>query len=366
MRPDSPLAALAADPDAFGALAEEIPAGLLLFDHEGRPRLHNRYLPQILGVIPARVQDVRFISPDGGELDGAAAPPARALAGQATDGAELQVRTADGTLRWVRVTARPIQGNPEAGAARGGYLLLADLATTQRPEVTQREILGVIGHDLRNPLAAVRMTAQLLGRTGEMPADRRIGLAERILSSSKRMDAIVQRLLEFARSHADAPTRLDPEPVDLGPLATRVRTEVAAAAPGREVRLQARGDLAGRWDPARLEQVLAVLLTNALRHGADDAPVTLTLDGTDPDKVVLSVQNQGPPLPAELRGRLFQPFSIAPRPPGTPRRAIGLGLFVARRFVEAHEGSIDVRSSTEEGTTFTVVLPRRGPGVTAR
>src|SRR5262245_4283684 len=101
------LAALAASPEAARALADQVPAALAIFDGEGRPLLHNPILLEILGVVPARVQDVQFLSSDGGELGRHLSPVTRALAGKVVAGEALQVRAADGTSCAVRVTAVP-------------------------------------------------------------------------------------------------------------------------------------------------------------------------------------------------------------------------------------------------------------------
>jgi signal transduction histidine kinase len=226
-------------------------------------------------------------------------------------------------------------------------------------ETLLREVLGIVGHDLRNPLAAMRMTAQMLARTDPVPDERRVTLAKRILTSSTRMDGMVKALLDYAKNREATLIKLQREPMDLGELARRIAEEHEAAFPGRALQFEATGDLTGSWDMLRLEQVLASVINNAFRHGDESAPVLVRLDGGASDQVTLTVANGGPAIPPELLpDALFEPFKIGPRTPGTPRRSVGLGLFVTKQLVQAHGGSVSA-TSTSAQTTFTIQLPRQ-------
>jgi signal transduction histidine kinase len=327
----------AANAPLLSAFLEEIPVGVVVFDGQGRPLVHNTAITQIVGVLPGRVQEVPL------ESD----PVGRALAGQAVLGETTQLRVPGGLPRAVRVSAL-------ADRSGAGVLLLV------APELdgNTREILGVVGHDLRNPLAAMRMTAQLLAKPDDMPEERRVTLARRLMTSSSRMDGIVRGLLDYARAAAGAVVKLQREPIDLAELAGRVIEEQELAHPGHTAERRFDGDAQGSWDPGRLEQVVAHLVANAFRHGAESPPPVVSIDGSAADRVRLAVDNQGPPIPPDLMARVFQPFSVAPRPPGTPRRHIGLGLFVVHELVGAHGGSVTGRSS-DAGTRFEVALPRQ-------
>src|SRR5439155_14511300 len=133
--------------------------------------------------------------------------------------------------------------------------------------------------------------------------------------------------------------------------------ELRAAHPRCDIRVEINGDLRGQWDPGRMAQVVSNLVGNALTHGAYDAPVLLTL-AAEEAQVTLRVTNRGPAIPEELAEQLFEPFRQGPRRNGSERvHGLGLGLFIVRQIVEAHGGTIDVRSS-DEATTFTVQLQR--------
>jgi signal transduction histidine kinase len=336
----------------LSAFLEQVPAGVVVFDRTGRALLHNTAFIQIVGVLPGHVQEV---SPDS--------PAARALDGTPVLAETLTLSPPGGASRRVTVSAVPL---PD-GAGVVVLAVPAGPAQAQGPDAapSSREIFGVVAHDLRNPLAAIRMTAQLLGRPDEMAGERRVTLAKRLLSSATRMDAIVRNLLDYARASAGAVVQLNREPVDLAELTRRVVTEQEQFNPGRTLQQAVTGDAAGQWDPGRLEQVVGHLVANAFRHGADTPVPVLAIDGTGPDRVTLTIRNHGPAMSPELMARAFQPFTIAPPPPGTPRRHIGLGLFVVHQMVTAHGGTVRGTSSDATGTEFRVELPRRAPDVTA-
>jgi signal transduction histidine kinase len=373
------LASFGADATTLSALLEKLPTPIAVFDEHGRPLVHNRRMTEILGPLPPTVQAIPFVGEAGASLAGAASPVARALAGEVATAVAVWPRPATPggkTPQRLEVSAHPARD--AGGAVVGGVLIVgpAPPAAASAPaaagasappsppaegESIQREVLGIVGHDLRNPLAAIRMTAQLLGRSDEMAGERRITLANRILTSSTRMDSIVRSLLDYARTRGGAIVRLTREAVDLGALVRRVIEEQEVAFPGRSIRFESAGDLSGQWDPGRIEQIVANLVSNALRHGDDTAPVDVRLDGTAPGEVRLAVHNQGPTISAEELPQLFDAFHIGPRPEGAPRRNIGLGLFIVKELVAAHGGSASARSTDADGTTFAVVLPRTPP-----
>jgi signal transduction histidine kinase len=130
--------------------------------------------------------------------------------------------------------------------------------------------------------------------------------------------------------------------------------EIRAAHPEAVLRFQATGDLRGQWDADRLAQVVSNLVGNAIQHGGG-TPVTL-IGEEHGDRATLSVHNGGPPIPAETLPLVFEP--LARGRVEAASGSIGLGLFIARAIVAAHGGDIRVASSSDEGTTFTVALPR--------
>ncbi|BDG05534.1 sensor histidine kinase [Anaeromyxobacter oryzae] len=216
----------------------------------------------------------------------------------------------------------------------------------------QNQLLAMVGHDLRTPLSAIAGSAALLARAPDLPSNR-VNLAQRIVSSAGRMSRLVRDLLDFTRVRTEGHLPVSPEPVNLGALCRRVVQEVQAARPGTTLDLEVEGDVTGEWDPARLEQVVSNLLTNACHHGAAGRPVQVSVTGLD-DAVRIAVHNEGPPIPEDVLPHMFDPFWRGDG--GADRAGLGLGLHIVRSLVEAHGGTIEVTSGAG-GTTFSVVLP---------
>lgn len=213
---------------------------------------------------------------------------------------------------------------------------------------------AVLGHDLRNPLGAILTGAHLIQRasTQDMVRD----TAVRMLSSGKRMSRLIDDLLDLTRARLAGGIALKRDTIDFGALLQRVVKEHEAAFPERHVEVTQAGDVTGDWDGDRLGQVASNLIGNAFQHGAPDRPVRVSLDGTDPDQVVLSVENDGV-IPLDLQPHLFDPFRGGQR--AGRNEGLGLGLYIVQQIVQAHGGRVEVHSMPETQTRFRVVVPRR-------
>jgi PAS domain S-box-containing protein len=212
-------------------------------------------------------------------------------------------------------------------------------------------MIGVLGHDLRNPLNAAQVAAVTLLRQDLPEAIRgKVAVIER---ATARMTEMIETLLDIARVRGRGGLPTTRVPTDLGAIAREVASEFGAASPNRAIQVDVRGELEGQWDPARVGQAISNLVANALEHGDPRRPVDLSVDGSG-EAVVVKVRNDGPPIPSELRPALFEPFSRASKSP----HGLGLGLFIVKEVAAAHGGSIDVESNAETGTVFTLVLPR--------
>ena len=215
-------------------------------------------------------------------------------------------------------------------------------------------VMGILGHDLRNPVSAVLSLSSTLAQRTDVPERTREGLRH-IHRSAERMEQMIATILDFTQLRFRGAPSLAREAFDLDSLVRTVVDELRAAHPGRDITLDARGELRGRWDVSRMGQVISNLVGNALTHGARTSPVTVTLT-SDHDGVVLAVTNRGPAIPGDALNRLFEPFWQGPRADARSH-GLGLGLFIAQQIVQAHGGSIAVRSHDDQ-TTFTVRLPR--------
>jgi phosphoserine phosphatase RsbU/P len=135
--------------------------------------------------------------------------------------------------------------------------------------------------------------------------------------------------------------------------------EMRTIYPKRVFQMDSDAELPGEWDEAKLSQVLSNLLGNAVQHGASNSPVTVTAK-SDGNEVEVAVNNKGAVIPSSRIPRLFDSFfqgDEAGKADDSRSNSLGLGLYISKEIVQAHGGTIDVRSSDDEGTTFIVRLP---------
>lgn len=228
----------------------------------------------------------------------------------------------------------------------------------------QNLFLAILGHDVRTPLGAVSMGAQVLLMDQTLPSKAlKVGL--RILNSSKRMDAMVRDLLDFSTTHLGEGIPIDPRTVDLLEICQHTIDEAKTFHPDRKFEMKAEGDLTGAWDGQRMGQAFSNLLSNAIQHSTPETTIRVSIIGLS-DKVIYEVNNDAEIFsPTKLR-TLFDPikrFAIRPASErvGTRMQNLGLGLYVVKEIVSAHDGKISVTSNAEDGVTFSVSLPRQMP-----
>jgi signal transduction histidine kinase len=262
-------------------------------------------------------------------------------------------------LAWTR-SAPPIERYLEVarGVADQAAIAIDNARLYQESQEAVRmreEVVGIVSHDLRNPLAAISMTATVLLKRGDPGPEVSKGL-NRIHAAAERAARMINDLLDFTQARVGS-LPLQPRGANLLELA-RVVEEVQLAHPDREILLETEGDGQGEWDVDRVAQVITNVVGNAVQHSPPDTPVRVSARGED-GTVVLEVHNQGAPIPPEMLSTIFEPFRRGrSAEPGS--RSLGLGLYISQQVIRGHGGHIDVYSSAEEGTTFTVRLPRSG------
>ena len=228
----------------------------------------------------------------------------------------------------------------------------------------QSLFLAILGHDVRSPLGAVSMGAQVLLHDQTLPSKvLKVGL--RIFNSAKRVDEIVRDLLDFSTSHLGDGIPIDPYTVDLADICHNVVEEARTFHPDRDIAFSCTGELTGTWDGPRLAQAFSNLISNAVQHGKPEGAIVISIDGTEPD-VLFEVKNDADVIPAAKLRTLFDPVkSFAIRPPSertmTRVQNLGLGLYVVKEIVKAHQGQISVSSTEEAGVKFSLTLPRITP-----
>ncbi len=354
---------------------EHIPAGVLIADAKtGRLSSYNAEAERIWRDRfdtnrPVEMQRRgRLFHPDGRPYESGSNPLARALrAGEVIHGEELQIARGDGTRGTVVVNAIPLRD--EDGTIVAALLALMDIS--ERKEYERElaadaefgeRLLGVLAHDLRNPLQAIMLTAQAFVHRTDMP-DAHLRAVTRILSSAHRIDRMIADIADFTRGRLGGGIPIVPKPTELGEVCRLVIDELEVTHPDQPIQLDCARDARGTWDPDRLAQVISNLTANALHHGDPKRPVRITLDG-DSHLLRLAIHNDGTPIPPDTVAHIFDPFRRATEEAGRGASGLGLGLYIVREIVDAHGGAIDVRSSAEEGTTFTVTLPRTAARLT--
>ena len=220
-----------------------------------------------------------------------------------------------------------------------------------REELRER-FVGILGHDLRNPLMALTLAAEAILAT-PCPQHTHARHALAIRNGGERMSRMIGAIVDFAHGQLGGGIPVAPRACDMGSLCREVVDELRATNPDRDIRLATAGQLAGSWDRDRVAQVISNLVANAIVHGED--PTTARVFETDDGNyVVTEIHNEGPPIGGDALEVLFDPFRRAK----TKKSGLGLGLYIVQQITHAHGGRCTVASTPETGTTFTISWPR--------
>lgn len=358
--------------DLLRAIVQQSGDGIIVADCEGKLRLLNPEAARQHGRSFDRVgagkwsETYGLETEDGKPLPLENTPLWRAIHGETVVNAFWTVHRPDGTRRLLVGTATPLRRAD--GTLNGAMIITRDETERRHAEEERRiaqfkdRVIGILGHDLRTPLTAIKASASLLARKRDASeadlrasVDRLVKLIDR---SADRMSRMINDVLDFTRARMGGGIPVERRPMDLGAVATSVIEELRTIDSESELRLELRGSLEGSWDADRLAQVVQNLVGNARVHGQADRPVQVIVDGSE-EEVRLSVHNDGQPISPETLVKIFDPFRRGADPRAGREEGIGLGLFIVRSIVEAHGGRITVQSASPGGTTFTVRLPRR-------
>ena len=215
--------------------------------------------------------------------------------------------------------------------------------------------LGMLGHDLRNPIGAAQMAARTMVKTA--PETKQAALAGQIVSATERSIKILDDLLDITRSSFGSEIPIVKAPLNMGELGTLLVEEMRTIARDHRIEVTVVGDTNGKWDRARLGQVFSNLIGNAIQYSAQNTTIDVSI-ADHGDRVLFSVKNVGDPIPAEKLKLIFDPMKRGHDPQSEQTANLGLGLYIAKKIVAAHGGEIGVVSSAQSGTTFTVLLPK--------
>jgi signal transduction histidine kinase len=216
--------------------------------------------------------------------------------------------------------------------------------------------LGILGHDLRNPIGAASMAARRMGQSATTDS-RQAKVFSEIIRTTDRATRILDDLLDLTRSSFGADIPLKKSNTSMADLCEEIAEELREIHEKWQVEVALEGDPEGFWDPAGMGQVLSNLISNAIQYSDASSPITVTILGNDPKTVNVNVHNFGTPISAKNQKIIFQSWMRGQVP--EERAHLGLGLYVTKLIVEAHGGEITVTSDEKSGTTFTVQLPRR-------
>jgi len=215
--------------------------------------------------------------------------------------------------------------------------------------------LGILGHDLRNPLAAVKGVNQILSESLHL-SEREKALVQRSDASLKRMEELINNLLELTNLRLGQGLSINKSAANLTKQCEQITQEFQIAYPKADLRLRASGPVSGEWDLLRINQVITNLIANALRYGKQGGPVTVRIFAED-SKACFSVHNEGDPIPEDKRKMIFTGLYTEGKSRAN-ESSYGIGLYVVNQIVEAHRGKVHLESTHDSGTTFTIVLPR--------
>lgn len=340
-----------------------MPDAVLIVDRDGRVVLANSHARKLLPPGKPEGKPVQQLLHRGARVydaSGRLVPPeeyavARALRGLATPARRVEVHRPDGQILHLHTSGTPLFDDD--GQVRLAVTVTRDVADLVRLERAREAFLAEAAHELKTPVTTVRGFIQLIRRrAGPLPPA--IGkVLESLEHETLRMAGLVEDLIEVARlGEVQVPLHL--EEVDLAALVRTVLARLDVVSDGVPLVFDgpARCRIVG--DPARLEQALINLVTNAVRYSPAKTPVLVTVAG-ERGWARLEVRDTGIGIPPDELPRVFDRFFRGSRARGVSLGGLGLGLYICRQIAERHGGRIEVESAVGAGTCFTVRLPRR-------
>jgi signal transduction histidine kinase len=357
--------------ERYRTLFDLAPAAVYSCDASGVIQKFNRHAAKLWGREPALGDtDQRFCDSfkmfrtDGSFMPHEQCPMAEVLSGSIPEvrDAEVLIERPDGSRVTVVVNIRPLKNQRgevtaaincfyDITARKRAENEVADSLNSERAVAEFREMfIGIVGHDLRNPLGSILMSAGRLLQRGHLD-DQDAETAARIIRGSQRITRMITQLLDLTRARLGGGLSIEPKPIDLREVCQSVVEEFEAT-----IQLEMEGDLTGTWDRDRLAQVLSNLAGNAIAYAVPGTMVTVKARANGA-AVVVEVSNQGDPIPADVLPFIFEPFRRAQLRKAAAAGNLGLGLYIAHQIVLSHGGTLEAHSASGT-TTFAMNLPR--------
>lgn len=341
----------------FREIADHAPAAIFVKDAQGRYEFVNRAYANLVGKEPSAILGRTDTEVLPAKIAAYFSPiQARVAAGETVE-LEGRFRTALGD-RTYRMIQFPLQNDPGALAVIGVDVTEREATERRMQEAAafERQLIGIVSHDLRTPIGTLQLSARSLLARDDLP-DGAARTVARMVAVAERSGRMIRDLLDLTRARLGSgiPIKAD-QVVDVAEALEQVLEGLRDTYPTRDIRSDVEGPTTGRWDADRVAQIFENLLRNALDHGDSRAPVSVSLRGDD-TSLRIQVHNSGEPIPPDILPRMFESGVRGAKTPGTGG-GLGLGLYVVERVATAHGGAVTVSSTREQGTTFTVVLPR--------
>ncbi|MBA3823233.1 MAG: PAS domain-containing protein [Ktedonobacterales bacterium] len=357
-------------PRELGPLIEAMADGVIITNRHGRVVLTNAALGRLFAadLFPefyrsSLKERSALLQPRS--LDGHPIPPERwpanlALTGRSITSQDVLVRGLDGLDRILNHSATPIYDSNRD--IIGVVTVYRDVTQQRRLEQMKDDFLSIAGHELRAPLTPILVAAQMAERRLQQPE--RMGealpLVRDVIRYTQRLNALMAAVLDMTRIQGER-LHIYPEPCDAA-MIIREATDAETIQWRRPVTILCPdAGLWGEWDATRLWQVIANLVSNALKYSPPMSLVTVSAEIVDGDQLHIVVTDTGPGIPPEELPYLFERFYRGQHMGEGHREGLGLGLYITRAIVQAHDGHIFVNSVLGVGTTFTVRLPLHTP-----
>lgn len=344
-------------------LVETSPVGIVVADKAGVILVINREAQRILGFsyrAGLRLEEYERLGPVRHRMDGSSVPPEEAPIrraiekGEAIRAEEITFRFTDGRSIPTLVSTAPFYG--ARGEITGAIVAIQDISPLEEIERLRNEFLGMISHELRSPLTAIKGSSALALSSPDVLEPQTKELLEIIEGEANALSELVSNLLDMTSIKAGA-LSVHPEPVDLKDIIEEARRAFRRRGNPQEVQVDLPGPILVKADRRRIIQVLTNLLNNAAKSSPPDRPVLISVHQLGLF-VTVRVRDRGSGIPAEKLPQLFKKFSLFSDEGEGASSGTGLGLAICKGIVEAHGGRIWASSAGEgQGAIFTFTLP---------
>ena len=227
----------------------------------------------------------------------------------------------------------------------------------QKVDESKNWFMGILGHDLRNPLAAISGVQSILKLSKNL-SEKEKSLIGRADSSVKRMKELINNLLELTSLRLGSGMSINKTQIDLSKQSEKIVQELQLSYPEADLKVEYPGPVRGEWDVMRLDQLMTNLITNAIRYGKPGGTVTVSISAKG-NEAIFKVHNEGPPLSPKIKEMISSGMFTKTNGDPANKDSYGLGLYIVKAIVDGHRGKIKVTSTEKTGTTFSIILPRQ-------